>query len=177
MTENTSTDIPAASMGSRRCDLIAAILILIAVLLTGAPGITEGGLGWSDAPNHTFDGVFVYEFFRNWPLDHAREWAEQFYLRYPALGIIVYYPPGFAVVEAGLFAIFGVNIAVARATVLVFAFGAGWLMYLLGRRWFDRPTGLLASLLLITCPHGLLWMNDVMLEWPATFWILASVWP
>lgn len=176
MTEDLSIKASAASMGSRRCDLIAAILILIAVLLTGAPGITEGGLGWSDAPNHTFDGVFVYEFFRNWPLDHAREWAEQFYLRYPALGIIVYYPPGFAVVEAGLFAIFGVNIAVARATVLVFAFGAGWLMYLLGRRWFDRPTGLLASLLLITCPHGLLWMNDVMLEWPATFWILASVW-
>lgn len=159
-----------------RCDFIAAALILIAVMVIGVPGISQGGLGWSDAPNHTFDGIFVYEFFRQWPLDHAREWAEQFYLRYPALGIIVYYPPGFAIVEAGLFAAFGVNIAVARATVLLFAFGAGWLMYVLGRRWFDRPTGLLASLLLITCPHGALWMNDVMLEWPATFWILACVW-
>ena len=159
-----------------RFDLAAMGIILLAILAIGAPGITTGGLGWSDAPNHTFDGIFVYEFIRQWPLDRAREWAEQFYLRYPALGIIVYYPPGFAFIEAGLFAILGVSIGVARATVLMFAFGAGWLMYVLGRRWFDRPTGLLASLLLITCPHGLLWMNDVMLEWPATFWILVCVW-
>lgn len=158
-----------------RFDLAAMGVVFLTVLAIGAPGITTGGLGWSDAPNHTFDGIFVYEFIRQRPLDHAREWAEQFYLRYPALGIIVYYPPGFAVVEAGMFALFGVDIAVARATVLMFAVGAGWLMYVLGRRWFDRATGLLASLLLITCPHGHLWMNDVMLEWPATFWILACV--
>ncbi|MBI5765064.1 MAG: glycosyltransferase family 39 protein [Planctomycetes bacterium] len=156
-------------------DVAALALIALFVGSMSLPGITHGGLGWSDAPNHALDGVFVYEFVKQWPIAHAREWAEQFYLRYPALGIIVYYPPGFAVVEAGAFALLGVNIVSARLTVVLFAVGAGWLMYLLGRRWFDRPTGLFAGLLLITCPHGFLWMNDVMLEWPATFWILASV--
>lgn len=161
--------------GATGADYAALMLIALAVALMGLPGITKGGLGWSDAPNHALDGVFVYEFVKQWPIAHAREWAEQFYLRYPALGIIVYYPPGFAVVEAGAFALLGVNIVAARLTVVGFALGAAWLMYLLGRRWFDRPSGLLAALLVVTCPHGFLWMNDVMLEWPATFWILASV--
>ncbi len=158
-----------------KSDLLCIGLIVMVTLAVGAPGITQGGLGWSDAPNHVFDGIFVYEFLRQWPMEQPRAWAEQFYLQYPALGIIVYYPPGFAVVEAAAFALFGVNIVAARMTVLLFAVGACLLMYLLGRRWFDRATGLFAALLLVTCPHGLWWMNDIMLEWPATFWILAAV--
>lgn len=158
-----------------KSDYLSIGLIVLAALVVGAPGITQGGLGWSDAPNHVFDGIFVYEFIRQWPIDAPRAWAEQFYLRYPALGIVVYYPPGFAVAEAAMFALLGVNIVSARLTVLLFAVGACLLMYLLGRRWFDRPTGLFAALLLATCPHGLLWANDIMLEWPATFWMLVAV--
>lgn len=156
-------------------DGVLAAIIILAVLAVAMQGIASGGLGWSDAPNHALDGVFMLEFARELPLDHPRAWAEEFYLRHPILGIVVYWPPGFAVVEAAVFAVFGVNIAAARATVLLFAIGAGLLMYALGRRWFDRPTGLFAALLLITCPHGVWWANDVMLEWPATFWILAVV--
>lgn len=156
-------------------DLLCIALLLAAVLLLGAMGISQGGLGWSDAPQHTFDGVFLLELFKQWPVQDLRSWAEQFYLRHPALGIVVYWPPGFAVFEAGVFALFGVSVLTARATVLCFAWGAAVLMYVLGKRLFDRPTGLLATLLLITCPHGVLWLNDVMLEWPALFWILAAV--
>ena len=157
-----------------RADLAAVVVILGVAVLMAGPGIATGGLGWSDAPNHVFDGIFVLEFIKDWPLGHAREWAEQFYLRFPALGIFVYYPPGFAAIEAAIFAIVGVNIFSARLAILCFAAGAAWMMYFLGRRWFDRPTGLLSALLLLTCPHGFLWMNDVMLEWPAMFWMLAS---
>lgn len=156
-------------------DWLCAAVVVATVLAMGLPGITKGGLGWSDAPQHTFDGVFIVEFLKELPIGHVREWAEQFYLRYPALGIFVYWPPGFAVVEAAIFGLFGVSVVTARATVVMFACLAGLMMYALGRRWFDRWTGLLASLLLITCPHGVLWMRDVMLEWPATFWILATV--
>lgn len=165
-----------AALRLRRADFVCGAIIVAVVLLMGLPGISQGGLAWSDAPNHTFDGIFVLEFLRAWPLGHAREWAEQFYLRHPALGLFVYYPPGFAIAEAGVFALLGVSILAARLTVLLFALGASLLMYALGRRWFDRPTGLFAALLLITCPHGVLWLRDVMLEWPATFWLLATVW-
>jgi 4-amino-4-deoxy-L-arabinose transferase-like glycosyltransferase len=156
-------------------DVLCAALVVMAVLLLGAPGITKGGLGWSDAPQHTFDGIFVLEFFKQWPVHYFRDWAEQFYLKYPALGIFVYWPPGFAAVEAAIFAIFGVSLVTARATVLLHACAAGLLMFALGRRWFDRTTGLLAALLMITSAHGALWLSDVMIEWPATCWILAAV--
>jgi len=150
-------------------------LLAAAAIVLGSPGLFTAGLDWSDAPLHTFDGIFILEFVRAWPLDHARDWAEQFYLRHPALGIGVYYPPGFALIEAAVFAIFGVSIAAARATVLAFAAGALALLYDLGRRWFGRASGLFAALLLVTMPHGVAWLRDVMLEWPATFWILAAL--
>ena len=173
--QNVETSKSQNGRTSRFIDAAAFLVIASAVGLMAGPSITQGGLGWSDAPNHTFDGIFIFEFVKAWPLDHARQWAEQFYLRYPALGIFVYYPPGFAIIEAVFFVILGVSILTARLVVVTFALGAGWLIYVLGRRWWDRPTGVIAALLFLTCPHGFLWMNDVMLEWPATFWILFSV--
>lgn len=160
---------------ARRIDRACKAIVFLATLAIGLPRIAQGGLGWSDAPNHLFDGVFLLEFLRAQPQEAARQWAEQFYLRHPILGIIVYYPPGFAMVEAGIFSILGVSVFAARLTVLLFALGATQLAYALGRRWFDRATGLFAALLLVTCPHGRLWLADVMLEWPATFWILAAL--
>lgn len=166
---------PGLGRERRRFDMQAAMWIALAVAAMGMWDIDLGGLNWSDAPQHTFDGVFLLEFCKAWPLDAPQTWAEQFYIHHPALGIFVYYPPGFAIVEAAVFALFGVGIMAARLTILAYAFGAGWLMFVLGRRWFDRPTGILAALLLITSAHGALWLNDIMLEWPATFWILAAV--
>lgn len=165
----------SAGNSARRIDRACKAIVFLATLAIGLPRIMQGGLGWSDAPNHLFDGVFLLEFFRAQPQEAARQWAEQFYLRHPILGIIVYYPPGFALIEAGIFSILGVSVFAARLTVLLFALGATQLVYSLGRRWFDRATGLFAALLLVTCPHGRLWLSDVMLEWPATFWILAAV--
>lgn len=175
MTDAALLSPPPDRLRGRRRDATCFALIALAVATVAGPGMGTGGLGWSDAPNHVFDGIFLLEFVKAWPIGHIREWAEQFYLRFPALGIIAYYPPGFAAIEALVFAVLGVNILSARLTVALFGLGACWLMYLLGRRWFDRVTGLFAALLLATCPHGVLWMRDVMLEWPATFWLLAVV--
>ena len=167
--------LPPDDRGLTRHDWLAAGLIVLAVLAVGLPGITTAGLGWSDAPLHALDGVFVLEFLRAMPLGDPLGWAEQFYLRHPALGIVVYYPPGFALIEAAMYAVAGVSVVTARATVILFAAGAALLMYALGRRWFDRRVGAIGALLLVTCPHGVQWLRDVMLEWPATFWILAAI--
>jgi len=174
--------LPGVGDGSRNrpstrgTSLVAAGILALAVLIIAGPGLTDGGLGWSDAPQHVGGGVFVLEFCKALPLDRPVAWAMRFYLDYPSVGLIVYWPPGFAVSLAASFALFGVHIVTARLTVMLFAFAAGWLMFRLGRRWFGDATGLWAALLLITCPHGALWLNDVMLEWPATFWILLTVW-
>lgn len=149
---------------------LAAIALLI-----GGHDLSRGGLGWSDAPLHAMDGAFVLEYVRAWPAD-APAWAGEFFVRHPCLGIIVYYPPLFAVVEAAMFAVFGVHVAVARATVLLFVVGAAWLMYALAARHGGRGGGFVAALWLLLAAHGVTWMRDVMLEWPALFWLLAATW-
>ncbi len=159
-----------------RPDLVAGLLIALIISLVGARDITRGGLGWSDAPNHVFDGILVLEFVRDLPLEDPRGWAEQFYLRHPALGFVVYWPPGFAVVEAAVFQLFGTDIAVARALILAFAWGAAFLLYRMGRILFDGETGLVAALLMASCFAGAECMTDILLEWPATFWVALAAW-
>lgn len=157
-------------------DWLAAIFLVAVTLLFGCRDISVGGLGWSDAPQHTMNGAFILDFVRNLPLGHARAWADEYYLRHPAIGLVVYWPPGFGMVEAAFFAVAGVSIAVARFKVVAMAAGAVVITYALAARWFDRRTGLFAALLLLTCPHGQLWLTDILVEWPATFWILLTVW-
>jgi len=173
----TSTALPPRTVtNSRLVDWIAVTFLVGATLLFGGQGIGEGGLGWSDAPQHMMDGAFVLAAAREPMGGDARAWAEQFYLRHPALGFVVYWPPGFAIVEAVFFAIGGVSIATARWCVVTLAAGAVALLYLIARHWIGRRGGLLAALLMLACPHGMLWLADVMIEWPATFWVLLTVW-
>ncbi len=157
-------------------DWLAAIFLIAITLLFGCRDISAGGLGWSDAPQHTMNGAFILDFIRDFPLGHARAWANEYYLRHPAIGLVVYWPPGFGIVEAAFFAIAGVSIVVGRFAVVAMAAGAIVLVYALTARWFDRRTGLFAALLLLACPHGQLWLTDVLVEWPATFWTLLTVW-
>lgn len=161
---------------SRLLHASSVVLIGLAVAIIGGRGIAQGGVGWSDGANHLLDGIFVYEFVRSWPVDRPMAWAEQFYLHYPSLGIVVYWPPGFAGIEAMVFAIFGVSLVAARLLVLAFTFSAGYVMFRLVRDLYGVGLGLIAGLLLVTCPFGERWMTDIMLEWPATFWILLAVW-
>jgi len=154
--------------------LVAVTLITIATIGVNGWHLNDA-LGWSDGPNHLFDGIFIYEFAREIPLNNARGWAEQFYLRHPTLGIVVYWPPGFAAMEALTFAIFGVSLLAARMLVLAFVAATGMTMYGLGRQLFGSNCGLYAALLLIASPAGARWAGDVMLEWPATFWMTLAL--
>lgn len=156
-------------------DWFAAAFLVLITLAFGCRAISVGGLGWSDAPQHTMNGAFILDFIRAMPLGHARAWAEEYYLRHPAIGLVVYWPPGFGLIEAACFAVAGVSIAVARFAVVAMAAGAVVLVYAMASRWFDRRTGVLAALLLLACPHGQLWLTDVLVEWPATFWILLTI--
>lgn len=156
-------------------DRMARVVIVAAVAGLGLRGITAGGLGWSDGPLHALDGALLLDFLRELPLDRIRAWADEFYLRHPSIGFIVYYPPGYAAVEALFYALGGVSIVTARVCILAHAAGASLLLYDVSRRLIDRRAALAAALLLLTSPHGAQWLFDIMLEWPATLWILATV--
>ncbi len=160
----------------RRRRAIIWLLLAGLALLVGGRDISVGGFSWSDAPLHAMDGVFLHDLLTQLPISSPRTWAEEYFLRYPCLGIIVYYPPLFAAVEAAFFLLFGISVLVARAAVLLFVVATLWMIFEIGRGLFSARVGFAAAILALTTPHGIIWSRQVMLEWPAAFFIVLALW-
>jgi 4-amino-4-deoxy-L-arabinose transferase-like glycosyltransferase len=157
--------------------LVWALLVGLGVFacIIACRELTTGGFSWSDAPLHAMDGVFLHDLARERPSGSLQAWAEQYYLRHQCLGIGVYYPPLFAAVEAVVFLVAGISVAAARLTVVFFVVGAVWLIFLLGRELFGTLAGLIGAAVALITPAGVAWSRQVMLEWPATFWIILAL--
>jgi len=84
-------------------------------------------------------------------------------------------PPGFPLVLAGAFYVFGARESVARATMIFVALLSVICLDRLVLRLFDRPTAWLASMLLALAPAMLYGGRIVSLTHPVLLWILASV--
>ncbi|MHC4441333.1 MAG: ArnT family glycosyltransferase [Planctomycetota bacterium] len=161
-----------------RSKIINPVILIALAAITSiicARNISAGGLSWSDAPLHTMDGVFIHDLLIEQPIGSLKTWAQQFYLKHQCLGIVVYYPPLFAAFESVIFLLAGVSIFAARLAVLIFAIAAVWLIYGLTARMFGRLAGITAAILTISTPAGVEWATQVMLEWPATFFILLAL--
>jgi Dolichyl-phosphate-mannose-protein mannosyltransferase len=153
---------------------MAPLLVLaaaVAVLFLTAPYHKD--MWWSDAPRHAMDGAFYRDFARHLPLGHVKQFAMNYYLKYPALTIL-FYPPLFPVVEGGFFAVFGVSLFSAQLSVSVFYLALAWGSYVLCRRWMDRVPALAAALLYIGAHEVALWGRQVMLEIPACAFLVWS---
>jgi hypothetical protein len=161
--------VPSPDASRNRIIDITAVLILTAMVLAlGCKNIGTGGFGWSDAPLHAMDGVLLYDLARADDRgDDLKAWAARYYARYPCLGLVVYYPPLFAVIEAAAFAVFGISETVARGTVVAMAVVGVLGLYWLGVQTSGRPAGFLAAGLLATAPFSVTWLRQAMLEWPA----------
>lgn len=162
---------PAASRVAGRHFLLDAVLLLALCLLTFVvmtKDISVGGLRYGDTSVHAMDGVLIHD----WVAAGPKAWlspmgfAEQQYGRYPCLGIGRHYPPGFAVVEAGFFALFGISPATARLSVVFFALLLVVGTYTFVRQFASRGAAMLAAVLLMTLPEVTLWGRQAMLEIP-----------
>lgn len=147
--------------------------LVLAASVVWCKQITVGGLGWSDAPLHAMDGVFIHDLVRHFPGGSPQAWAESYFAKYPCLGLIVYYPPVFAVVEAAMFAVFGISAAVARLTVVLFALAALLALYWVARQLLDRDSAVFAAAVWAAFPSTVLWSRQVMLEVPAVALVLV----
>jgi Dolichyl-phosphate-mannose-protein mannosyltransferase len=153
--------------------LVAIVFIAAnAALLATAP--VHGDFWWSDAPRHALNGAFVKDFIAAAPWHDPKTWAINYYLQYPSLSIL-FYPPLFYFVEAGVFAIFGVSHLAAQATVSLFTALLGAATYALVRLNFPRWSALGASLLVIGGPEIAFWARQVMLDVPAYAAIVTGV--
>ena len=84
-------------------------------------GIHTGEFNFNtDETIHASTGLYFADFLRDLPLRHPLQYTFRYYTQYPALGVL-HWPPIFHMFEGLAFCLFGSTVAVARATVLIFA--------------------------------------------------------
>jgi len=120
------------------------------------------------------DGAFWKDFITNLPLGHIKEFAIDYYIKYPALTVL-YYPQLFPMVEAGFFALFGVSNFSAQLTVAAFYLFAAWGAFVLARFYLPSWQAFAVSLLFIGGHEVAFWGRQVMLDIPCYAFLLWSV--
>lgn len=151
-----------------RSDRLAVVALVVLAGVVFGRGITVGGLRDGDSSAHAMDGVLILDWVRAGPgawLD-PMGFAREQYAHYPTLAIGRHYPPGFAVVEAAFFALFGISAITARACVVAFGAMLGVGCFAFTRRFSDTTTAALAGVFMITMPAIVLWGRQEMLEAP-----------
>ena len=168
---STTVHEASSSGGSSRFTLRDAMLVMLLCIVTAivlGKDITVGGFRYGDSAVHAMDGVLIHDWVAQGPQawSHPMAFALEQYAYYPALGIGRHYPPGFAVVEAFFFSIFGISPFTARLCVVFFGFVAVAGAYLFMRPLTNRLTALLTGLILLTMHATTLWGRQTMLELP-----------
>jgi hypothetical protein len=149
-------------------DAFLVCLLWMAAVVVLGKDISVGGLRYGDDSAHAMDGVLIHD----WVAAGRSAWrhpitfAEQQYAHYPTLGIGRHYPPGFALVEAAFFGVFGISAVTSRLAVLFFGLMLAAGSYVFVRGFSNRLTAVLAGVALITFPATAEWGRQTMLEVP-----------
>ena len=158
----------------------ATWLLLLAALTVGVLGkdISKGGLRSLDAPVHAMDGVLVHD----WVAAGPSAWADPMsfavgqYAHYPSLSIGWHYPPGFAIIEAAFFGVFGISATAARMAVVFMGLLGIVGVYVFMRSCTGPAVSALAGAALLAMPAVTEWGRQTMLELPTlTVMIWAGV--
>jgi len=128
----------------------------------------------NDETRHVMTGVFFRDLLVDLPLDRLRSYAVEYYLQYPALGVLVW-PPLFYGIEGLFMLVFGTSFLVAKALVGLFSAMACAYLFLLVRRTHGTVAAVIAALLLGLSPMVFQLSRQVMLEMPALAFALAAV--
>jgi hypothetical protein len=138
-------------------------------------GITQGELHYfGDEMRHAVTGAFFRDAYVDMPFDAPRQYVFDYYAKYPALGLI-YWPPGFHMVEGVFFLLFGISVTVSRFTVLCYALLGVWSLYRVLRFDFPAHRAWLATLLFSFIPYVLLYSRVTMLEIPGVATCLLAL--
>ncbi len=150
----------------------------LAVLLAGARFGDDAYLSLQgDMPRHLMNGVFFMDAIHDRPLGsvgEAVEYARHYYARYPALSI-GHHPILLALVEAPVFAVFGVSVASARVVSLAFLVIGVVYLYKLVSELFDEWAGAAAAAVLASSGFLVQMAQGVMTEVPALSLLVAAV--
>ena len=116
---------------------------------------------------HLMTGVFYRDLLFDLPVQSLRDYALQYYIQYPVLGVL-HWPPVFHVIEAIAFTLFGIHVEVSRALLLGFVLLGGFYLgktaELMGACPFSR---FCAMVLFCTFPIIYVYGQKIMLEVPS----------
>ena len=128
----------------------------------------------NDETRHLMTGVFFRDFLHDLPLSHIRNYTVDYYLKYPALGLLVW-PPLFYMIEGAVMLIFGTSFLTGKVLILAFACLVLFYLFQLARRTQDSMTALFGCALLAFSPLFFSYSQTVMLEIPTLAFSLGSV--
>ncbi len=130
-------------------------------------------LGPDDA-RHVLTGIFYRDLLLDLPVSDLRAYAFDFYIQYPALGLL-HWPPVFHLLQAFAFLIFGVHDEVSRLLVYALAVTGAFYVYRMGLLFdLSRGWALFSGVMCLSFPIYFHSSQKVMLEIPSlSFCILA----
>ncbi|MBI4603347.1 MAG: glycosyltransferase family 39 protein, partial [Planctomycetes bacterium] len=127
----------------------------------------------NDETRHVMTGVFFRDSLVEGGLLHPREYAESYFLKYPALGLLVW-PPFFHAVEGVWFLLTGPSFLAARVLVGLHATIACLYLFLLASRTHGPARAAFAAVLFALAPQTFVYSRQVMLEMPTLTCSLAA---
>ena len=128
---------------------------------------------YNDETRHVMTGVYFRDLLHDMPLTHLREYTINYYLQYPALGLLVW-PPFFYFVEGLFMSLFGTSLIVSKLLIGAFAAMACAYLFQLVRRTHDTPRAAVAVMIFGLAPIVFEHSHYVMLEMPTIALGLAA---
>ena len=158
----------------RRAILLIALPVALHLVCARPVEPVFGG----DSNRHVVTSIFFRDLLTDTitsgHLSNPKDYAEQYYEQYPALGLLVW-PPLFHGVCGVAMLIFGTSVEVARWLVLLSFIVSCWCVYRMACRILDDDLAAAVMILYSIAPLIFDYSRDVMLEMPALALVMVSV--
>ncbi|MGA9994454.1 MAG: glycosyltransferase family 39 protein [Pyrinomonadaceae bacterium] len=157
---------------SNRFWLLAGLLLFVGLVYGLSYPATEPFFN-NDETRHVMTGVYFRDLLHDMPFGQLRAYTVNYYLQYPALGLLVW-PPLFYITEGLLMSVFGTSLVVAKSLVAVYALVACAYLFFLVARTHDTTRAAIAVLVFALSPLIFQFSHYVMLELPTVAMGLAA---
>lgn len=165
--------ICAPPITTRRMTLFAVVPILIVAALQFATFQFSEPIFFGDENRHVMTSIFFRDLLADHPLTGLRGYAENYYVQYPALGLLIW-PPLFHALTGAVMLVGGTSSLVATLMVGLSAVIACVYLFRLTARTHDEAAASLAVLLFGLCPLIFDFSRHAMLEMPTLMWGLIA---
>jgi hypothetical protein len=153
-------------------EMFAVLLAVVSFhLLTNVP--SEPFFN-GDETRHVMTGAFFADMIRDGVAGGVRGYTTQYYLQYPALGVLVW-PPLFYIIEGLFMLALGTSVTVSKGLELLALLIACVYLYRLVRSTHGRVCGALACWLFAFSPLVLTFSRQVMLEIPTVAFCMVAL--